>query len=83
MRILLAIISLYLLIGMVSCEKEKCKRVIVKVVNGCVSPYITETIVNNQEYCGSELEEIRKQAGYRELPYGNGTCRITTIVIEQ
>lgn len=66
------------------CTKGKdCKIVTVTIINGCTTPATHIYIVKDKEYCGVDLIEIRKQAGYYDMPTINGICRVTTIVIEK
>ena len=74
---------LFFAIVISSCKKENCKTVTVRVINGCTNPVTTTYIVTDHEYCGVALDEIRKQAGYVDVPTGSGICRITTLVTEK
>jgi hypothetical protein len=67
------------------CTKPHCKHITVEVVNGCANPVTYTKIIDNKEYCGSDLDQVRKLARYDDYPnpYGYGTCRVSTIVIEQ
>ena len=67
-----------------SCKKSQCKIVTVRVINGCSNPVNTTYIVQDKEYCGDELEEVRKLAKKQEVDLGGGIkCYITTIVTEE
>lgn len=71
-----------LVIGL-SCKKNNCKLVTVIVVNGCSNPPSQTTVIKDQEFCGAELEEIRKQKGTVTIPTSTGNCTITTAVLEK
>jgi hypothetical protein len=66
-----------------SCSKKDCKLVTVIVVDGCSTPAKTTYVVKDKEYCGAELEEVRKLKKEVRVPTGNGFCNITTMVIEK